>query len=58
MRLRQSILLFMAAWLTLSASAQFATGLNFNDDEYEQTPRLSPALKFSSVDLPAYSLRA
>ncbi|NDC78454.1 MAG: hypothetical protein EBZ67_11365, partial [Chitinophagia bacterium] len=58
MRLRQSILAFVASWLTLSASAQFATGLNFNDDEYEQTSRLSPALKFSSVDLPAYSLRA
>jgi hypothetical protein len=58
MRLRQTILVLMAGWLTLSASAQFATGLNFNDDEYEQTSRLSPALKFSSVDLPAYSLRA
>jgi hypothetical protein len=58
MRLRPYVLLLSAALSTLSASAQYATGLTFNDDEYEQTSRISPALKFSSVDLPAYSLKA
>ncbi len=38
-------------------SQKRATGLVFNDNVYQKTDRLSPALKFTTGDLPAASLK-
>lgn len=50
-------LFFLLIALTAGSQVKRATGLNFNDDTYKMTRRLSPALKWSEADLPAYSLK-
>lgn len=52
------MLLTAGLFVCLAAQAQqHATGLIFDDATYQQTDRLSPALKFTAKDLPAFSLK-
>lgn len=51
-----------ACWLfflchALAAAGQMGTGLIFDHQSYESQQRISPSLKFSAVQLPAYSMR-
>ena len=58
MRNKLLLLVFASVFFVFSSIAQYATGLSFNDDVYERTSMISPALKFSSQDLPVYSLKS
>lgn len=54
---------FLFSFLLLAAVISYgqpikSTGLNFNDETYNMTRRLSPALKWSESDLPAYTLKS
>jgi hypothetical protein len=57
-KLQAALLLAAALLLSENMYAQkHATGLEFDDATYQNTDRLSPALKFTSRDLPVFSLR-
>lgn len=55
----KQVLSFFLLLISITAGSQVkrATGLTFNDETYKMTRRLSPALKWSEADLPAYSLK-
>jgi len=57
--MRSGLLLMLSLFVLSSAVySQRAKGLKFDDAQYAKTSMLSPALNFSAVDLPAYSLKS